>query len=85
MRRFVSAAFLVLAPIALSACSHSFASRVDDRTFRIEGPEVPGGSDVPNKRLADQLCPHGYRVLNSERMKADAQMQIQTNWTIRCL
>jgi hypothetical protein len=75
----------VLAPVILNACSHSYASRLDDRTFRIEGPEVPGGSDAPNKRLADQLCPHGYRVLDSTRAKADYQSQMQTNWTIRCL
>lgn len=85
MRRFAFAALVVLTSVVLSACAHSYASRVDDRTFRIEGPEVPGGSDAPNKRLADQLCPHGYRVLDSDRVKADYQSQMQTNWTIRCL
>ena len=69
----------------LVACSQSYASRVDDRTFRIEGPEVPGGSDAPNRRLADKLCPRGYRVLEESRRKPDPNSQIQTFWTVRCL
>ena len=79
MRPLVLLALLALASPSLVACSQSYASRVDDRTFRIEGPEVPGGSDAPNRRLADKLCPRGYRVLEESRRK------IQTFWTVRCL
>ena len=85
MHRFVRSALLVLALSALTACSQSHADRVDDRTFRIEGPEVPGGSDAPNRRLAEQLCPRGFRVLEESRGKSQADAQIATNWTIRCL
>lgn len=85
MRRLLSAAVVLLALVALNSCAHSFATRLDDRTFQLEGPEVPGGSDAPNRRMAEQLCPHGYRVLQSNQFKADYQSQMQTNWTIRCL
>ena len=83
--RLLFAAMLVLMPIVLAACSQSRASRVDERTFQIEGPEVPGGSDAPNRRVADQVCPHGYRVLDSKQFKATSQSQPQTDWTVRCL
>jgi hypothetical protein len=85
MRPFAVLTLLTLASTGLAACSQSYASRVDDRTYRIEGPEVPGGSDTPNRRLADKLCPHGYRVVEESRRKPDTNSQIQTFWTIRCL
>jgi hypothetical protein len=85
MRHFLIAIGFFLTPAFLAGCSQSSASRIDDRTFRIEGPQVPGGSDVPNRRLADQLCPQGYRVLDSKRYKPDYDQQMVTNWTIRCL
>ena len=85
MRPLVLLALLALASPSLVACSQSYASRVDDRTFRIEGPEVPGGSDAPNRRLADKLCPRGYRVLEESRRKPDPNSEIQTFWTVRCL
>jgi len=87
MRRLASAALLVLSSTALAACSQSFASRLDSRTFRVEGPEIPGGSDVPNERLAAKLCPQGYRVLDASSHKIDPQASggITTFWTIRCL
>src|SRR5207302_629431 len=50
MRPLVLLALLALASPSLVACYQSYASRVDDRTFRIEGPEVPGGSHAPNRR-----------------------------------
>jgi hypothetical protein len=78
-------ALLAFASAGLVACSQSYASRVDDRTFHIEGPEVPGGSDAPNRRLAEKLCPRGYRVLEESRRKPDPNSQIQTFWTVRCL
>ena len=87
MRRFSLVALLVLSAMALTACSQSFATRIDSRTFRIEGPDVPGGSDVPNQRMAAKLCPQGYRVLESESHKVDPQTSggLTTFWTIRCL
>ena len=85
MRPFTVILLLALAMPGLTACSRPYASRVDERTFNIEGPQVPGGSDAPNRRLAEQLCPHGYRVLEEARRKPEADAQIQTFWTIRCL
>jgi len=85
MRHFTLSALLILASVGLNACTESHASRIDDRTFRIEGPEVPGGSDAPNRRVADKLCPRGFRVLNQRSGKSQADAQISTNWTIRCL
>ncbi len=87
MRRRALAALLVLSSTALAACSQSTVSRVDDRTFQIEGPQVPGGSDVPNQRLAAKLCPQGYRVLDSVSHKIDPTISgaLTTFWTIRCL
>ena len=41
--------------------------------------------DAPNRRLADKLCPRGYRVIEQSRGKPEPDAQIQTNWTIRCL
>jgi hypothetical protein len=52
MRHLVLSALMALASAGLAACSQSYASRVDERTYHIEGPEVPGGSDAPNRRLA---------------------------------
>jgi hypothetical protein len=88
--RFV---WLLFAAAVLAACSEASASRVDERTFQIEGPGIPGGSDAPNKRLASRMCPHGYRVLDSARhqggpdrasyMPGDSGST--TVWTIRCL
>jgi hypothetical protein len=54
---------------------------------------MPGGSDAPNKRMAERLCPNGYRLLDSAERKNSAdglglQDQIGrtfTDWTIRCL
>lgn len=73
--------------MALAACSQSIVSRVDERTFRIEGPDVPGGSDVPNQRMAVKLCPQGYRVLDTVSHKVDPTTSgaLTTFWTIRCL
>jgi hypothetical protein len=85
MRRFACCTLLILSATGLAACSQSYASRVDDRTFRIEGPEVPGGSDAPNRRLAEKLCPRGFRVVEQTSGKSQADAQISTNWTIRCL
>jgi hypothetical protein len=85
MPRLAFATLLILVSAGLTACTEAFGSRLDDRTFRIEGPQIPGGSDAPNRRLAEKLCPRGYRVLEQSRGKSDADAQIATNWTIRCL
>ena len=85
MRRHPLAALLIVSSAALAACTQSVASRIDERTFRIEGPQVPGGSDAPNRRLAEKLCPKGYRVLEESRHKVDQDAQLATTWTVRCL
>ena len=91
MRSRLLMAILVLAATALTCCTpQSQATKLDDRTFRIEGPGVPGGVEAPNRRMAERVCPGGYRVLDSQRHKesggefADAA-EIYTTWTIRCL
>ncbi len=90
-RRRLLMAMLLLAPTGLTCCTaQSSATKLDDRTFKIEGPGVPGGAEAPNRRLAERVCPGGYRVLNSQRFKADAgefgsSADIHTNWVVRCL
>ena len=81
---------VMIALLALAACTEATASRIDSRTFRIEGPAIPGGSDAPNRRMAAKLCPQGYRVLDSveQRNTPDTfqdQYGTSTGWTIRCL
>lgn len=81
---------LLLMLLILAACTESTASRVDDHTFRIEGPGVPGGSEGPNRRMANRLCPKGYRVVDSESHKGGPDRvidddNIMTFWTIRCI
>lgn len=81
---------LVLAILLLAACTEATASRVDERTFRIEGPSMGVISDAPNRRVANRLCPKGYRVVDSESHKGGPDRAIDesdpmTVWTIRCL
>jgi hypothetical protein len=82
---------LLLILAALAGCTQATASRIDNGTFRIEGPGVPGGSEAPNRRLATQLCPKGYRVLDQEtrRNTPDGARvdsgSVFANWTVRCL
>jgi hypothetical protein len=85
MLRLAFAVLLVLVSAGLNACTEAFGSRLDEHTFRIEGPQVPGGSDAPNRRVAEKLCPKGYRVLEESRHKADQDAQLATTWTVRCL
>jgi hypothetical protein len=85
--------FLPLAALALTACAGNDAqmTRIDARTFKIESPEIPGGSAAPNRRLAQQLCPNGYRLLNEDAHKGGPdraiydQQNITTIWFVRCL
>jgi len=85
MRRRLIAALLIVSATGLAACTQSVTSRIDERTFRIEGPEIPGGSEVPNQRTAAKLCPRGYRVLDESQHKGDFQSGYATFWTVRCL
>jgi hypothetical protein len=90
MHRLIFLATLLLAPAGLACCTaQPYASRIDDRTYRIEGPEVPGGAEAPNRRMAERVCPGGYRVLDSTRSKEGCSdgcvSGISTNWVIRCL
>ena len=89
MRAVVS----ILLLLVLAACTEASASRVDERTFQIEGPAMGIISDAPNQRLANRLCPKGYRVLDSGSHKGGAERLHyqpgdagQTSvWTIRCI
>jgi hypothetical protein len=85
MRRFLIP--LLLGSFALAACTamQSSATKVDDRTYKIEGPGVPGGAEAPNRRTASRICPGGYRVLDSANFKRDVGEGTYTNWVIRCL
>jgi len=92
MPRLLLAATLVLAHVGLVSCAalSSSATKLDDRTFKIEGPGVPGGADAPNRRTAERLCPGGYRVLDRQRFKESSpefggDASTYTNWVIRCL
>lgn len=92
MRRLLLAAALVLAHVGIVSCAaqSSSAMKLDDRTFKIEGPGVPGGASAPNRRTAERVCPGGYRVLDQQRFKESSpglggDSSIYTNWVIRCL
>jgi len=85
MRRVLVAPLLLPAIGLISCAAQSQATKIDDRTYRIEGPGVPGGAEAPNRRLAERVCPRGYRVLDSTRFKRDPDEGTFTNWVIRCL
>ena len=90
MRRLVLAPLLLLVAGSVACTAQSQATKIDDRTYRIEGPGVPGGAEAPNRRLAERVCPGGYRVLDSTRHKESqggegGSAEIYTNWVIRCL
>jgi hypothetical protein len=53
--------------LVMSACVQPSLSKIDYRTFKIDSGGIPGGSDAPNRRLAEQVCPNGYRVLAGHR------------------
>ena len=84
---------LPLIAIALVGCAQgqADATRIGDRTFRIESPPIPGGATGPNQRLAQQLCPGGYRLLNSDAHKGGLDRAIYdeqnttTIWVVRCI
>jgi hypothetical protein len=84
------APFLLIATLALAACTESSISKIDSRTYLIESAAIPGGSEAPNRRLAERVCPGGYRVVEkavhrNTPDRARDEPGIFTNWTIRCL
>jgi hypothetical protein len=85
MRALIPLAFFVVA-----ACTEASISRVDSRTFVIDSGGIPGGSDAPNRRLAERVCPGGYRVVDqtvhrNTPDRASDEPGVFTAWTIRCL
>jgi len=81
---------LPLALGGLAGCTEAIATRLDERTYLIEGPGVPGGSEGPNRREASRMCPKGYRILEEETHRGGPnrytdQPGVYTNWRIRCL
>jgi hypothetical protein len=82
----------LLATLAFAACSQeSSVSKLDSRTYVIESAGVPGGAEAPNRRLAERVCPGGYRILdktqhqNTPDRAREAWGSTFINWTIRCL
>jgi hypothetical protein len=80
----------VLVGLALAGCTQASASRIAERTYRIEGPGLPAESAVPNRRVAERVCPRGYRVLDEavHRNSPDGirdEPGMFINWTIRCI
>jgi hypothetical protein len=77
--------------LVLGACVEPSLSKLDYRTYEINSGGIPGGSDAPNRRLAEQVCPGGYRVLdesvhrNTPDRARDEIGSVFTSWTIRCL
>jgi hypothetical protein len=83
---------LLFLAVLLAGCTvnQSEASRIGDRMYRIISPEIAGGAEAPNRRLAQQLCPNGYRKLDEEAHKggpdrATDETKITTTWTIKCI
>jgi hypothetical protein len=81
---------ILVALFSVAACTEASVSRIDNRTFVIEGAGVPGGSEAPNRRLAERVCPSGYRVVDQSVHRntpdrAREESGVFTNWTIRCL
>lgn len=81
------AVVMLLIPLAaLAACTQANINRVDARTYSIEGPIVPGGSDAPNRRAALRVCPNGYRVIDrQEHRNPFGEAGVETDWKVRCL
>jgi hypothetical protein len=80
-----------IAILLLVGCSDSEATRIGDRTYRIVSAEIPGGAEGPNRRLAERLCPGGYRKLDEQAHKGGPdraiydEQNITTIWVIKCL
>lgn len=86
---------LPITAIALAGCAQNQSdfTRIGERTFKIESPPIPGGADGPNRRLAQQLCPAGFRVLNAQSMKGGVDraqsfpddLNTTTVWVVKCI
>ena len=79
-----------LALLLLAAFTEASVSRVDSRTFAIESGGIPGGSEGPNRPLAERVCAGGYRVVDQTVHRkpldrASEEPGVFTNWTIGCL
>lgn len=80
------------AVVAIAGCTQATASLspLGNHTYNIRGPGIPGGSTVPNQRVAARVCPNGYRVLhqtvrNNTPDGYSDEPGVFTTWTIRCL
>ena len=68
-----------------------FGPRTIDLDLLLYGDETVDepGLTVPHPRLAERLCPRGYRVVDSTRSKEGCtdgcSGATSTNWVIRCL
>ena len=84
---------LLLVAVALVGCAQNQSdfTRIGERMFRIESPPIPGGADGPNRRLAQQLCPGGFRLLNADSHKGGLDRAIfdeqntTTVWVVKCV
>jgi hypothetical protein len=81
---------LLLTALGLAACTGSTLTKLDSRTYEIQSDAIPGGSSGPNRRVAEQVCPSGYRVIDqtvhqNSPDRARDMPGVFTNWTIRCL
>jgi len=86
--RAASLLFLAL----LAGCGvGATASRIDSRTYLIQDDGVAGGSTGPDRRMAEAVCPNGYRVLdqtvhrNGPDLYRTERGFVFTTWTVRCL
>jgi hypothetical protein len=78
------------AVFAIAGCTEATVTSLGNRTCHIGGPGIPGGSTVPNQRMAARVCPDGYRVLhetvrNNTPDGYSEEPGVFTNWTIHCL
>ena len=81
---------LLVLLLSVSACVQPSVNKLDYRTYQIDSGGIPGGSDAPNRRLAEHVCPNGYRVTSASihRNTPDRYEEepgVFTSWTIRCL
>ena len=84
---------LPLVAVVLVGCAQNQSDfvRIGERTFRIESPPIPGGAEGPNRRLAQQLCPAGYRLLNEDSHKGGLdradwyEQNTTTVWVVKCI
>jgi hypothetical protein len=83
----------LLSLLVLPGCfpEEATATPAGYHTYVLQGPGVPGGSTEPDVRMAERLCPDGYRVVNQVVRNgtpdgySEERGEVFTNWTIRCL